>query len=188
MSPRGWLGVTWGLIGTAALLLEGVVRLWTHVGALQPAALAPLELGALVGWCLVMAGAEGYRGFQRHFVPRVVGRAWHLGQHPHPLHVALAPLFCMGLLHATPRRLAGAWGLLIGIVLMVLLVRTLEQPWRGIVDAGVVVGLSWGLAALGGFVVSALVRGPPRVALDLPEPRPAVEGLPSSVQLRSGQP
>jgi len=29
------------------------------------------------------------------------------------------------------------------IVVLVLLVHRLEQPWRGIVDAGVVTGLTW---------------------------------------------
>jgi hypothetical protein len=177
MSPLGRLGVMWGLLGTAALLLEGVVRLWGQVQALQVDALAPHQLAALAGWCAVMAIAEGYRGFQRHFIPRVVARAWHLGRHPRVLHVALAPLFCMGLVHATRRRLVGAWGLLLGIVALVLVVRTLPQPWRGIVDAGVVVGLSWGLAALAGFIGVALRRGPPTVSLDLPagdEAQPAL--------------
>jgi hypothetical protein len=31
----------------------------------------------------------------------------------------------------------------------------LPQPWRGIVDLGVVIGLAWGLAALGVFSVQA---------------------------------
>jgi hypothetical protein len=31
----------------------------------------------------------------------------------------------------------------------------LPQPWRGIVDLGVVIGLAWGLVALGVFTVQA---------------------------------
>jgi hypothetical protein len=36
----------------------------------------------------------------------------------------------------------------LAIVGLVLLVGMLPQPWRGIVDAGVVVGLGWGIVAL----------------------------------------
>ena len=42
------------------------------------------------------------------------------------------------------------------IVSLVIAVRWLEQPWRGIVDAGVVVGLSWGLVSMAAFTLRAL--------------------------------
>jgi hypothetical protein len=170
MSPLGRFGLAWGLGGTALLLLEGVVRLASQVRALVSGPpLSTFEWVALLGWCGVMAIAEGYRGFQRHFVPRVVARAWWLGLSPTSrLNLALAPLLCMGLLHATPRRLVSAWGLLVGIIALVVGVKLLPAPWRGIVDAGVVVGLSWGLVALVVEVVRARRQGPPKVALDLP--------------------
>ena len=41
---------------------------------------------------------------------------------------------------------------------LVALVRRLDQPWRGIIDAGVVVGLAWGLAAL--WIFTARAFGP----------------------------
>ena len=34
------------------------------------------------------------------------------------------------------------------IIILVLLVQMIPQPWRGIIDAGVVVGLSWGVLSL----------------------------------------
>lgn len=168
MSPLGRLGLWWGLGGTALLLLDGVVRLATHVRALFTLPLDALELTTLIVWCALMGVAEGYRGFQRHFVPRVVGRALHLVRTPQPVLVACAPLFCMGLMHATRRRLIGAWSLLVGVVALILVVRTLEQPWRGIIDAGVLVGLSWGLVALCVETVRALRGRVPDVDLDLP--------------------
>jgi hypothetical protein len=167
-----WLGkaaAAWGLIGVAALLLNAVVRL-------APVAIEGLtahRLGAGL-WLLAagnvafMAYFEGYRGFQQGFAPRVVARALHLARHPRPLHVVLAPLFCMGLVHATRRRLVASWILLITIVAIVLAVRGVAQPYRGIVDAGVVVGLAWGLAALAATAWSALAGNPPRVSPELP--------------------
>jgi DMSO/TMAO reductase YedYZ heme-binding membrane subunit len=40
-------------------------------------------------------------------------------------------------------------------VILVLLVRLIQQPWRGIIDLGVVVGLAWGLISLLVFSVLA---------------------------------
>lgn len=169
---RGAIGAAaaaWGLLGAGALLLNAVIRL------------APVALDAFVAhrlnawhWLLAlgsvvfMAYFEGYRGFQRGFSPRVVVRALHLARNPRPLHVILAPLFCMGLLHAPRRRLVASWILLVSIVAIVLLVRGLPQPYRGIVDAGVVVGLAWGVVSLGAFAWAAVAGRAPRVSPELP--------------------
>jgi hypothetical protein len=140
---------SWGVLGVLALLGQALSRL-------TPLAIEPIERGMLgpghwvlyVGWTVLNAYAEGYRGFQRAFVPRVVARALHLARHPHPLRVILAPVFCMALFHARRRDLVRAWVLLAAIVALVIVIRLLPQPWRGIVDAGVVAGLGWGAVAL----------------------------------------
>ncbi len=147
----------WGLTGVALLLGSAVYRLlllaidafsysfqWNHW----------LALAAIV---LLMAYSEGYRAFQKGFSPRVAARALYLKMHPRPLHAALAPLFCMGFLHTTPRRQITSISVTAGIIALVLLVRLLPQPWRGIVDAGVVVGLLWGLVSLGVFALRAFL-------------------------------
>lgn len=143
----GWLGFAWGVGGLVLLLGSALWRL-------TPIALEPLITGvswpvlALYGgWVLFNGYTEGVRGFQRSFSPRFAARARHLLRHPRPLHVVLAPLYCMGFFHARRRSLILAWGLLVGISGLVLLVRALDQPWRGVVDGGVVVGLGWGLVA-----------------------------------------
>jgi hypothetical protein len=100
--------------------------------------------------------AEGYRGFQKSFSPRTAARARYLRDHPTHLRVAAASLFCFGYFQATLRRRSVAWGLTIGIVLLVGLVRLLPQPWRGIVDAGVVISLAWGTISLVLFSIRAL--------------------------------
>ena len=132
----------------AALLGSAVFRL-------SPWALEALRMD--LGWhhwammlvfVLFMAHSEGYMGFQRSFSPLVVARARYLWEHPTPARVLAAPLFCMGYFHARRRRLVTSYLLTVGIIGLVLLMRFLPQPWRGIVDAGVVVGLAWGLAAL----------------------------------------
>ena len=43
-------------------------------------------------------------------------------------------------------------------MLLILAVSRLDQPWRGIIDAGVVVGLAWGLMTL--WIFTARAFGP----------------------------
>jgi hypothetical protein len=168
--PSGALIAAWGVIGIVALLIEAILRL-------TPLALEPLrgpgmtgtQAALYVAWCGFNAYAEGYRGFQRAFVPRVIARALYLGRRPRPLFVLLAPLFCMGLFHAPRRRLLASWGLLIGISLLVMLVRRLPQPWRGIIDAGVVVGLAYGGVALVLAFAAALLGRPVLAAAQVPD-------------------
>jgi len=63
----------------------------------------------------------------------------------------------MSLFYATRKRLIVSWSLIIGITLIVVLVRQLPQPWRGIVDIGVVTGLGYGAAHLVAAFFKALI-------------------------------
>lgn len=168
----GVLAGAWGLVGAATLLARAILRLapvaWEAVTRFQPGVLG---WSLAVPWLLFLAYFEGYRGFQRGFAPRVAVRAVHLARRPRPLHVLLAPLFCMGLIHASRRRLVTGWSLVTGVVALVWGVRHLAQPWRGLVDAGVVLGLTWGLVAVLAFGVRALRGHLPRVSADLPTGR-----------------
>jgi hypothetical protein len=162
----------WGVLGFAAIVFRAV---WT----LAPMALAPIRAGMTglqwtlyVGWLVFMVYSEGYKGFQRKVAPRVAARAMYAATHPRPWIVLLAPLFCMGLFHATRKRLIVSWCALTGIVTLILLVRQLDQPWRGIVDGGVVAGLGWGLVAMLWFLVRALQGHPMPVPADVPGDEP----------------
>jgi hypothetical protein len=99
-------------------------------------------------WVLTNAYFEGYRGFHLSFVPRVVRRTEKLLEAPSPLRVALAPLYAMGYFDATAREKRLAWGVTLLVWIAIFVVRALPQPWRGIIDAGVVVGLFLGSLSL----------------------------------------
>ena len=169
-SLLGTLAGTWGVIGVLVLLSRA---LWK----LTPLAVEPFEKGGLsaIHWGLYavfivfMAYSEGYKGFQKAFAPRVVARAFHLARHPKPLHVLLAPFFCMGLFHATRKRLIISWVLTIFVVALVLSVPLLPYPWRNIVDAGVVVGLTWGALSVLVLALMAVSRGDTDVPPEVPE-------------------
>lgn len=94
-----------------------------------------------------MAWYEGYRGFQLQFSPRFAARAAALYRQATPGQALLAPLILMCFLQAPRRRLVVAYLLAVGVAVLVVLYRTLPQPWRGVLDAGVVIGLAWGVIA-----------------------------------------
>ncbi len=152
------------------LLLFAVVRLGPMALELFALELQPLHWFALAVSVLYMAYAEGYKGFHLAFAPRVVARASYLQANPRPLHIMLAPVFCMGYIYATRKRKLLSFGLTGMIICFVLLVRLLPQPWRGIVDAGVVTGLVVGIASILYFLLQRL-RYPerPGVGVDVPK-------------------
>lgn len=163
------LAVFWGIGGVVALLGQAIWRL-------TPLAVEPISEGMLtrahvatyIGWVAFNLYAEGYRAFHRGFSPRVVARALYLAQEPRPWHVVFAPAFCMSLFCATRRGLVLAWGVLVTVVLLVLLMHWVPQPWRGIVDGGVVTGLLCGSGSLLWFAARALAGHAPAVATNLP--------------------
>lgn len=161
--------VAWAILGVLALLLRAVMRMAPI--ALEPIkdqSLTPAQAVVYAGWCGVSLYAEGYRGFQMRFSPRVVARALYLANNPKPLHVLLAPLYCMAFFHASLRGLMAAWGVLLIVIAAVLVVHVMPQPWRGIVDGGVVLGLAWGMASLVVIAANALRGRHPGVSAELP--------------------
>lgn len=120
---------------------------------LENSSMSQLHWLALAFSVIYMAYAEGYKGFHLGFAPRVVVRARYLADNPRPLHVLLAPLFCMGYIYATRKRQIVSFALTTMIICFVLIARSMPQPWRGILDAGVVVGLSLGVLSIAYFLI-----------------------------------
>ena len=149
------IGFTWGIGGVLLLLLFAVYRLAPIALDLENSALSTWHWAILLLCIVFMAYAEGYKGFHRAFAPRVVRRASYLRDNPRLLHILLAPLFCMGYIYATRRRKLTSFGVTTMVICFVLVARMLPQPWRGIIDAGVVVGLSMGIASIIYFLIIA---------------------------------
>jgi hypothetical protein len=164
----GAAAAAWGIAGVVGIITRAVARLVPHAVEGFTTPLLPWHWAALAGWVGFMVYFEGYKGFQRAFSPRVVLRALHLARNPRPLHALLAPLYVMGLIHASRRRLVTGWLLVATMVGLVLGVRHVAQPVRGLIDVGVILGLVWGVAAIFAFLVGALTGRPPRGSLDLP--------------------
>ena len=144
----GWLGATWGLLGVIGLLAYAVYRLfWISVDAFS-VPFNGLQWLLFIGNTLFMAWSEGYKGFQKSFSPKVASRARDLLDNPRAIPVLLAPLYCMHFFDTTRRQLIVTYALTVMIVILIIVFHMLDQPWRGILDAGVVVGLSWGIVTI----------------------------------------
>ena len=101
----------------------------------------------LIANLVFMGYSEGWKGFQKTFSPRFGARTLELQKHPREIDVLLAPFFLMGYYRATRRRIIATWILTISIITLVILIHFVPQPMRGVIDAGVVFGLGWGLLA-----------------------------------------
>jgi len=170
---RQRLVATWGVLCVLALLANALYRLTPL--ALEPwleGSMSGWQMGLYIGWAILNAYAEGYRGFHLRFSPRVVGRAFHLGRHPRPLNVVFALPFVMSLYHAQRRQKIVSYTFIVVLTAVILAVRAVPQPWRGIIDGGVVVGLGLGALSVVYYWVRGL-RGDPPPAPDLPSPPPA---------------
>ena len=169
----GWLGWIWGVGGILALLSYAIFRLSEQAWQALSGPMNALHWTVLIVNVLFMAYSEGYRGFQIAFSPRAAARAKHVLHHPSALMVIAAPFFCMGYFNTTRRRLIVAYSLTLGIVALVAMFRLLDQPWRGVLDAGVVVGLLWGSISLTCSAIAAVFSPGYRVSPELGEPRAA---------------
>ena len=90
------------------------------------------------------------------------------------LNYLVAPLYSLGLIHVTRRRLITSWAVSLGVATLVAMVKRLPGVWRCILDAGVVVGLSYGSLSILVFFFQAWRTGPaPKVDACLPLDKPS---------------
>lgn len=141
----------WGVLGVMALLSSGVWRVFPH--ALEPVVastrMSTFHWTLYVGCIVFNAYTEGYKAFQRVITPRVLARAQWLTDNPGRVHPLVAPVFVGGFFGMQRRALIVRYVVLLVIVAVIVGMKFVPQPWRGIIDAGVVVGLGWGVVAMG---------------------------------------
>lgn len=144
------LASLWGAGGVIMILRKSIVRIlpiaMEPFGSSAPFPLSTFQLGSYIAMCVWFAYVEGYKGFQLKFSPLVVSRAFTLKpMYGTPIHHILgAPFYSMGLFHATKKRKIVSWSVTLGVAVIVAAVKRLPYPWRNIIDAGVIVGLTWG--------------------------------------------
>ena len=138
----------WTLIGVAALFASAIYRLGARGVETIQAGLGWGQWSLLVLLTVAFVYGEGFRVLDRRWVPMLVERALLLRDHPRLLVRLLAPLYGLSLVGAGRNDLIRGWLLTTSILGAVLIVRTLPDPWRGIVDFAVAAALAWGLVAI----------------------------------------
>ncbi len=172
----GFVGAIWGIFGVSAFLVWAVIRLTPYTLELFHLELSWYHWVLLLFNIAFMAYSEGYKGFQQAAAPRLGARVRYLYQNPRVLHVIFSPFFCSSYFHTKRPRLIARYILTLAIVSLIILVSHFQQPWRGIIDTGVIIGLAWGLMAILYQGVKALLPGEYHFSPELPENSLAVLG------------
>lgn len=162
----------WSVLQVVSILANAIKRLLPV--AMEPLIqndLQPFQWAMFVGWSIYMAYVEGYQAFQLKFSPLVVKRAFGLSSHLNPLNCILAGPYAMGLFGATKKRMIVSWSITAGVFALVKIVKRLPYPYRAIVDAGVVVGLSYGTLSILWQSARAFLGYEPDVDPQYPEER-----------------
>jgi hypothetical protein len=144
----GLAAAAWALAGVTALLSFATVRLGVRGLATVRQGLGPIEWAVLAVLVLLFVWIEGRQAFEQRWVPRVLRRAEGLRYRRGLPQRLLAPLYAMSLIGDSRRNVARAWSLTAGIAALVLIVASLPEPWRGIIDLAVAAALAWGVGAL----------------------------------------
>ena len=158
----------WGATGVFCLLGLALYRLTPIALEIFDDPLYWYHIVALVINIIFMAYSEGYRGFQHSFSPRVTARVHYLSKNANWLFALFAPLFCMGYFHASRKTKIVTISLTTFIIIIIICLKYVSQPWRGIVDWGVVVGLSWGILSLLVMLIRTFVSGECTYNADIP--------------------
>ena len=155
VSIRGLVAVAWSLTGLLLLLGFAIWRLSLYTLESLQMPLNWIHWTFFIGFTIFMAHSEGYKGFQKSFSPRFAARTKYLLTDCTSTQCILAPLFSMGYFHAPRKRIVATVTLTILIVVFILLFQFIPQPWKGLLDAGVVIGLIWGMISTILFCIKA---------------------------------
>jgi len=166
-------GSFWGFFSVLSVLGNAIKRLAPV--ALEPfqngsATLSPTFWAGYMSFVGYMAYTEGYKAFQQKFSRLVVRRAMTLDEgEASPLRLLLAGPYSMGLFGATKKRKIVSWSITTGVVVLVQIVKRLPYPWRSLVDAGVVAGLTWGSISMCVIYGKSLFGHIPEIDPAIPE-------------------
>ncbi|MGJ8672486.1 hypothetical protein [Rubritalea sp.] len=155
-----WIATIWGIIGVTAFIGTAILRLYEKAALAFTGdyELTTMHWVIMIAFSIFMLIAEGYRGFQKKFSPRTAARTQQLFLHPTLKRTLLAPFFCMGYFDATKKTRIIAFSLTAGIICLILLMRLVSMPMRGVLDVGVVLGLSYGLLSYFCFLVKVFTK------------------------------
>ena len=166
---RSVLGI-WGSFQVLAMLGNAIQRLSPI--AFQPFIqkdFQPIHWALYIVFTLIMAYSEGYRGFHKKFSPMAVERAFGIVDNLSIFSVLLAGPYSMGLFGASRKRMIVSWMMTIGVFCLVVIVKRVPYPYRSIIDAGVVMGLTLGSISIIWYVIQSLLGNIPKTTTETTE-------------------
>ena len=146
-SVRGRLAEGWALLGVSFVFLKSAMQLGVRGVVTMLSGMTTGEWMAFIVITALFVYGEGVRALQMKYMPYVLRRIAQLPGES-AVNQILAPLYAFSLIGAERRVLVKAWAGTAAIVAAVIIVRQFSEPWRGIVDFGVAMALTWGLIAL----------------------------------------
>lgn len=155
---RKLVAPAWAVLGVSVLFATASYRLGERGVAVIRDGLGGWEWMALAGLTLVFVYGEGFLALDRKWVPSLMRRARELREERSVIVRLLAPLYGLSLIGAPPAKLLLSWLGTLAIVGAILVIRTLPDPWRGIIDFAVAAALAWGLVAILRRLPSTLAR------------------------------
>lgn len=163
------IAAIWGALGVILLVGKSLHSLHGHAEEALNNGLSTYQWIILVVYSLFMLYYEGYKGFQKKFSPRSAARVHYLYHNPRPLHVLFAPFFCVGYFYAKRKVRIAAIAISLLILCVIFLMDFCPQPWRGIIDVGVILGLSYGLLSFVCFLVKVFTTKDHGISPEVPE-------------------
>lgn len=147
VSRSGDAAAVWGITGFILILLRGAWRLAPRAFDLFDLQLDTMHWVAVAASVGAFGIGEGYVAIQKHYIPRLLDRADRLRRTPSLLFGLLAPLYCMGLIGWDVRTTLRGWGMVATIILMIIGMNYVAEPWKQIILVGVVLALVWAAVA-----------------------------------------
>jgi len=140
--------IIYSIGGVILIFSSAIFRLYPHVREGFSNELTLLQWIVLIAYLIIMIIAKGYFALHNSFVPRVINRAELLYEKGSLIDRLFAPFFCMGFFKASGKRIIISYAMLLLIITFIVSASKISQPWRGIIDLGVIVGLSMGILSL----------------------------------------
>lgn len=140
----------WALAGLVLLLGRASVSLLLkgYREILSPPLLSPLEWASFAAIVVLFVWGEGWMALHRRWAPRVAARIRALNEDSGTASLLLAPVYALGLTGGPRRTMVRSWAGVAAIVVAVVVVRQLAQPWQGMVKLSVAGALAVGVASL----------------------------------------
>lgn len=134
---------SWAVLANAAMFAHVAFGLAARTVHVAQEGLTTGQWSLMLGLMLLVGYLEGYRVLHHRVAPAIVARAHQASRRDGAsvLDVVSAPFQALGLVRAPTRTLVRAWLCVVLHAPVIVGLRALAEPWRGIIDGAVATSL-----------------------------------------------